>query len=236
MKNLLTLLTISLVVFSCTTQSKSKAPKNIKPVELGFYETFSAQEIHSNWSSLKNWVAQNDSILATQNIRGVDMNSWVMQNVPGCIGTVRAENMETINTILSLPETMALFPKNLKFVWSVDGENMKEDGTRYSLYALKIPENGKATITGKDIAEATAATDENSRQTSISMIMTEKGSELWAEMTRKNIGKYIAIAVYDNVFSCPRVQNAITSGDSQISGNFNLSEAEELAGAINAGH
>lgn len=232
MNKFLSFLAISLLVISCTSQPKSKPSKNIRQVEIGFYETYRVKEIRSNWNELKNWVKQNDSILAIHNIGGVDLNRWVTRNVPGCIGTVRAEHKEIINRILSLPETIALFPKNLKFVWSVDPEKTRENEILYTLYALKIPENGKAKITGKHIEEATVITDENSGQTSISVTMTEKGYKLWAEMTRKNIGKYIAIAVYDNVFSCPMVQHAITSGDTQISGNFSLSEAEELAGLI----
>jgi SecD/SecF fusion protein len=65
--------------------------------------------------------------------------------------------------------------------------------------------------------------------------MTEEGAEKWAEMTSDNVNKIVAITMDDVVYSAPRVINAITGGNTQISGSFTIDEAKDLAGLLNGG-
>jgi len=236
MKKFLFLLALPFVVSNCSSQSEKEQLKNVQPVEIGFYETYDYVELFTQWNALDSWVKQNDSLLATKNIKGVDLKNWVVQNMPGCIGTVLPENVETINTVLALPEVMALFPKNVKFMWSQKPEDLGGGrGIRSSLYALKVPEDGKAIVNGKHIESATADRDRRTASMIILINLTDEGQKIWGNMTTRNINKSIAIAVDGMVISCPTVINAITSGATQISGDFSVEEAKDLARGISAG-
>ena len=64
--------------------------------------------------------------------------------------------------------------------------------------------------------------------------MSEDGQYIWADMTSANVGRIIAITMDNKVYSAPRVMNAITEGNTQISGSFSAEEAVNLAARINA--
>jgi SecD/SecF fusion protein len=74
---------------------------------------------------------------------------------------------------------MAVFPDDLKFMWSANLEktalNSKE--TAYSLYAVRIPESGKALVGGKDIKNASKGLDQNSGAITVDLTMTVEGSD-----------------------------------------------------------
>jgi SecD/SecF fusion protein len=67
------------------------------------------------------------------------------------------------------------------------------------------------------------------------MEMTPSAASRWAQVTGANIGKYIAIVLDDRVYSAPRVNGKISGGSSQISGNFDIREAQDLANVLKAG-
>jgi SecD/SecF fusion protein len=67
------------------------------------------------------------------------------------------------------------------------------------------------------------------------MKMNSNGARRWAEITQQNIGKCIAIVLDGYVYSFPVVQNVITGGSSQISGNFTMEEATDLANILKCG-
>jgi SecD/SecF fusion protein len=65
--------------------------------------------------------------------------------------------------------------------------------------------------------------------------MTIEGSEKWAEMTQENIQRQVAITMDNVVYSAPVVQNAITGGNTEITGDFTIEEATDLSGLLNGG-
>ena len=67
------------------------------------------------------------------------------------------------------------------------------------------------------------------------MIMTKQGERIWGELTTNNVGKPIAIVLDNNVYSAPNVINPITTGNSEISGNFTIEEAQDLANILQSG-
>jgi SecD/SecF fusion protein len=97
-----------------------------------------------------------------------------------------------------------------------------------------MPYGNEAKIDGRHIVSANAAKSYDGRPV-IRIAMDTKGSHEWKIMTTNNIGKAIAIVIDDHVITCPVVTNAITGGETEISGNFTVKEAEELAARIYAG-
>jgi SecD/SecF fusion protein len=67
------------------------------------------------------------------------------------------------------------------------------------------------------------------------MEMTSKAGTQWAQVTGRNIGKYIAVVLDDRVYSAPVVNQKISGGNSQITGNFDIREANDLANVLKAG-
>jgi SecD/SecF fusion protein len=65
--------------------------------------------------------------------------------------------------------------------------------------------------------------------------MNSEGSRRWQRITGENIGRSIAIVLDGYVYSFPKVQNEIPGGMSQISGNFTVDEAKDLANILNSG-
>ena len=81
---------------------------------------------------------------------------------------------------------------------------------------------------------ATQDYDETGR-IAIRMSMDRVGTRLWADLTSKNIGKPIAIVLDNFVYSAPFVNVAITDGNSEITGNYSLAEAQDLADILQSG-
>ena len=65
--------------------------------------------------------------------------------------------------------------------------------------------------------------------------MNAEGAKIWQRMTRDNIGRCIAVVLDDYVRSYPRVQNEIAGGNTEITGDFTLEEAEDLANILKSG-
>ena len=153
------------------------------------------------------------------------------------IGYTDIQNKEKVDKILRRKDIQALFPADLKFMWSANPEkisrNSKEE--KYVLYAVKVPENGKALVGGKDVKNASKGLDQASGMVTVDLTMTIEGADKWAQMTSENVGKFVAISMDDVVYSSPRVNEPITGGNTQISGSFTIQDAEDLAGLLNGG-
>lgn len=67
------------------------------------------------------------------------------------------------------------------------------------------------------------------------MTIDADGTREWARITKENIGRPIAIVLDDVVYSAPNVNTEIPNGQSQITGNFTVDEADDLANTLNSG-
>ncbi len=139
-----------------------------------------------------------------------------------------------INRILAKDEVKALLPANLKFLWSVKPIKA-DDGTELlQLFAIRYNRSGKALLEGDVVTNATQVLDQSSRP-AVSMQMNATGSKAWRKITGESVGKSIAIVLDDYVYTAPTVQGEIPSGQSEITGNFTLEEAKDLANILKAG-
>lgn len=147
-----------------------------------------------------------------------------------------------INKYLAIARSKNVFPNRLKFMWSSkEIEQKAEDGsvaaTYFELYAIKASDNkGNPALSGDIITNATKDYSQQSGGTpKISMSMNAEAAQKWGTLTTANRGKCVAVVMDNMVYSAPRVINPITTGQSEITGNFTDAEAEGLAAILSAG-
>lgn len=90
-------------------------------------------------------------------------------------------------------------------------------------------------LTGADLQKAEVAFDSTGGKPVVSLEFTLEGSEKFANITEKNVGKPLAIVLDDYPVSAPTVEEKIVGGKAQISGNFTTEEARSLSIQLNAG-
>ncbi len=91
------------------------------------------------------------------------------------------------------------------------------------------------TLTGRHIKGAQVVFDQYTSVPIVSLELTEEGGELFAEITERNVGKLLAVFLDGTPITVPVVQEKITGGRAQISGDFTLEEARVLVERFNAG-
>ncbi|MDD3630740.1 MAG: protein translocase subunit SecDF [Bacteroidales bacterium] len=146
------------------------------------------------------------------------------------IGYAYSRDTAKINEYLRL--TQDLF-RDVKFVWSA--KPIADTRNVYELVALKVnPLTNKAPLEGDVIVSARQDVDQYGNVI-VDMQMNSEGAKVWKDLTAKNLGRSIAIVLDNLVYSYPVVQSEIPNGRSQISGNFTVEEAQDLATVLNAG-
>ncbi len=101
---------------------------------------------------------------------------------------------------------------------------------------LQVPDPYVATeLTGRYLDKAILEFNQTTGEPVVSLQFDEEGSKLFEEITRANIGKPVAIFLDGEAISIPTVNEAISGGKAQISGNFTPQEAKTLVGRLNSG-
>ncbi|MEA5004961.1 MAG: protein translocase subunit SecDF [Rikenellaceae bacterium] len=151
-----------------------------------------------------------------------------------CIGRAHYKDTAKIGAWLRLPQVQAVFPTDLKPLWTV--KPIDEAGTIFELIAIKAnTRDGKAPLDGGVVTDANKTFGNTSGNPEVDMGMNAEGARTWATMTSNNIGRCIAIVLDGMVYSYPRVNSEITGGRSAISGHFTVQEAEDLANVLKSG-
>ncbi|MFV0398532.1 MAG: protein translocase subunit SecDF [Bacteroidales bacterium] len=150
------------------------------------------------------------------------------------VGTAHKNDMEQISEMLNMKQVRDVLPRNLQFKWTVKAIDEKD--IFYQLIAIKVTNrDGHAPLGGEVVTDARSDFGQNSSFAEVSMTMNSEGAKTWARLTKENIGKSIAIVLDDLVYSFPRVNDEITGGRSQITGNFTTDEAGDLANVLKSG-
>ncbi len=154
---------------------------------------------------------------------------------PGEIGYILKKDTAKLNAYLAMPEVKSKFPSNLVFMYGkVEEEADAKTKDVLPVYAIKTLDNGQAELEGDHVANAAQDFDERGK-VAIKMNMDKIGTTIWAKMTSKNVGKPLAIVLDNTVYSAPNVNDAITTGNSSISGNYSLKTAQDLAEILESG-
>ena len=155
-----------------------------------------------------------------------------MQPTNCVVGYAIAKDTAAINAMVNSEAAKSILPDDLKLAWGVkNASGMKANV--FELYALRA-NNGQPSMQGDVIADAKDEFDQNHRPI-VSMTMTTSGARDWATLTKKNLKKCVAIVLDGYVYSAPVVQNEITGGNSQISGNFTTDDTRDLANVLKSG-
>ena len=153
---------------------------------------------------------------------------------PSEFGYVAAKDTAKLNEYFNYDFFKNKYPSNLKFVYGKSLENEKTKLVFFPVYAIKTLENGQAPLEGDHVANAGQDYDEHGK-IAIKMNMDNVGTSIWARMTTNNKEKPIAIVLDNIVYSAPTVNEPITTGNSQITGNYTVKEAQDLADILQSG-
>ncbi len=165
-------------------------------------------------------------------------------DISSIIASANVKDTAKVNEYLAMSAVRNLLPtemKYAKFAWDAKPINNSEliniyGGEIIYLYALKSNRDDVAPIEGDVISDASQVFDQLGANPEVSMTMNSKGTKLWAKMTTANVGKFVAVVLDDYVYSAPRVNDAITTGRTSISGgSMTLTEAQDLANALKSG-
>lgn len=152
------------------------------------------------------------------------------------VGYASVGDTSTISIRLNHPVIKAKLPEDLVFMWGASqlkDENGIDNGF-FELYAIKVPYNGPL-VDGDDIDNSFHRSSQSKiGEYEVVLNFTAQGADKWEEMTEANLDRPVAITMDKYVFSAPTV-NQVMSTSSQITGGFDLYEAKDLAGLLNAG-
>ncbi len=96
-------------------------------------------------------------------------------------------------------------------------------------------EEGNTVMTGTDLKDAQAATNQQSGQNVVNLEFSDEGAQKFADLTLKNVGRTIAISLDGEVLTAPNVREPIMGGKAEITGQKTLEEAQELAVLLRSG-
>ena len=159
------------------------------------------------------------------------------QPLPSCmVGLASSKDTAKVNNLLKMNQIKALFPRDLKLMWSQNPYKYDPTKTLYELHAIKITtRDGRPPLDGDVITSARTSSGVTGSEVKVDMSMNGEGSKIWARMTRENIGRCLTVVLDGYVRSYPRVQNEITGGSTEITGDFTIEEADDLANILKSG-
>lgn len=186
-------------------------------------------------SSTNKFAKNSNPLLTVIHFIGPQQDKNGKQVYAAALGDVELKDTSKANEYLNLEVVKNNFPADLKFLYGKEEKDEKTGRKFLPLYAIRtISGSDKAKLEGGAVEDSRQDFDERGRP-AIKMQMTPSGSRTWAKMTTDNVGKPIAIALDDIVYSAPSVNGPIEGGNSEISGNFTIEEAQDLANILKAG-
>ncbi len=227
------------------SQSLTQAEQTIQNLKSGEEQTTDATpaaaapvanpEIDSTQTlSLDNLPATGDSNTATADVNQPARSNTILgllmqaQQGESALAYVQLKDTALLNDNLDLVKDV--FPSDVKFLYGVPPEG----AGIVALYGVKMRDGANPPLEGDDVEESSLSYDERGRP-AVSLKMTKLGAKKWGDLTSANVGKPIAIALDNVIYSAPNVINPILDGNSQISGSFTDQEASDLANILQSG-
>ena len=147
---------------------------------------------------------------------------------------IKTKDTTRLNNVLRRPDAQGIFPADLTFLYDVSPiEGTTGGDDIVNVYPVKS--FGNAPLGGDVITNARQDFDPMTGRPDVSMQMNAFGARKWKELTGKNVGRSIAIILDNYVYSAPNVNSEISGGNSSISGNFTVEQAQDLANVLKAG-
>lgn len=189
------------------------------------------------------FVSLSDRLASTQDSTEVNrsLTSLLLPNSPG-IYNVRVSDTAYVNRALNSKVGLQTRPVNLKyfrFLWG--NKTLKDangkDSDLLPLYAIRGNAKNEPLLDGGVVTSASAdrLTQTFSNDVVVSMRMNSQGAQKWYEITKEYTNKPVAVVLDDLVYTAPNINGPIPNGSSQITGNFTMNEAKDLASVLAAG-
>lgn len=201
--------------------------------QIGFYETYSTDELSDAFLQMCNEVSKNDTSFKAKKVMRL-LNFTDTSFIEGLSGSPiicssLASDTAAVNSVIAQYGGNFL-PKDLKLAWTFKPDQSRDGMEYYKLIALKT-HDGSPEMTGEPIIEFSKEIDKFSGYV-ISMRLDEKGTREWSGITAKNVGRYIAIVIAEKVYSFPIVRSQIDGGRIGISGNFTEEEVDSIVNFV----
>lgn len=187
--------------------------------ELAFWETYISNELIPNLMELN------------KKQPFLQLFEQIGNTYSPVIGTANVSDTAKINEILRSSAALKILPRDVRFAWEV--KPVDETGQYFRLIALKASRRGCPALDGQYITDARP--EINGYYAEVMMKMDADGAREWADITRQNLGKSIAIVLDGLVYSYPTVMSEITGGSSCITGRFTAEEATDFANILKSG-
>jgi SecD/SecF fusion protein len=152
------------------------------------------------------------------------------------VGLAAGIDTARVNSYLNMNRVKALFPRDLRFYWSQNPHKYDPSNTLYELHAIKITtRDGRPPLNGDVITSARPTSGITGSEVKVDFNMNAEGAKTWARMTRENVDRCIAVVLDGYVRSYPRVVGEIPAGSTEITGDFTIDEADDLANILKSG-
>ena len=152
------------------------------------------------------------------------------------LGYATGADTAKVNAMFATRQVREIMPSNLRLSWSVKPVNPEAKQPLFALIALKVSSrDGRAPLEGDVVTDASMTYAQYSSYAAVSMKMNAEGAKTWARLTKENIGREIAIVLDGYTYSYPTVYTEITGGSSEITGQFSVEEAKDLANVLKSG-
>ncbi|MEI6048276.1 MAG: protein translocase subunit SecDF [Bacteroidota bacterium] len=152
------------------------------------------------------------------------------------VGLASSKDTARVNTLLKMNQIKSLFPRDLRLAWSQNPYKYDPTKTLFELHAIKVTSrDGRPPLDGDVITSARTSSGITGSEVKVDMSMNSEGAKIWARMTRENIGRCVIVLLDGYVRSSATVQNEITGGNTEITGNFTIEEADDLANILKSG-
>ena len=177
---------------------------------------------------------------ATTGVEDVLFSKLNVTNRGTIVGYARRADLDKIDDMLEEAHKQKVIREDLMLLWGnspiKDPQSGKETDI-YELYAIRGNRNALPDLGGEVVTSARSEVrnDLGQNRPVVTMTMNDEGARKWARLTGDNIGRNIAIVLDGVVYSAPNVNNEITGGRSEISGNFTVDETTDLANVLNSG-
>lgn len=150
------------------------------------------------------------------------------------IGYAHIKDTASVSEYLNMTQIKSIFPRTMLFRWAA--QPTEKEGNFFQLIALKVTNrDGRAPLDGDVVVDARQDFGQNKASSVVDMNMNAEGAKIWQRMTRENVGKSVAVVLDNYVQSYPTVQGEIPNGRTEISGNFSVEEAKDLANMLKSG-
>lgn len=214
-------------------QEDSAVPDPLHPARPDGEEKQNADEEEREWMEEQIKYMAENPVLGL--ISPPDTRIWNQKHP--LMGYVKEEDKDLLKMYFALPQLKDLYSNRIHFLFTTKPRTpgLGPTGTeaRYDLVAVLTGKDNKPAMSGKSVSDAHVSFQD--QHPCIALRFDAEGSRQWERLTHANVGRCIAMVVNEEVYSYPNVQSKITGGRAQISGNFTIEEAKDLANIIRSG-